>query len=104
METAGGVEQGKGRSGDLEFYMTHGPIQESQMTEDERQEQGREDIPMDASDVAKMLGVSESWVRDHAAGRRRPVLPSWKTSDGRKGHFRFLRSQIEAWISRQTKT
>ena len=31
-----------------------------------------------AEDVARRLGVSKAWVMDHAAGRRRPFLPSLK--------------------------
>jgi excisionase family DNA binding protein len=60
--------------------------------------------PMTVAEVAKFLGVSNSWVRDHAAGRRRPVLPSWKTSSGSKGHFRFMRRSVEEWIDHQVKT
>ena len=29
-------------------------------------------------EVARWLAVSPSWVRDHAMGRRRPVLPSYQ--------------------------
>jgi predicted DNA-binding transcriptional regulator AlpA len=37
-------------------------------------------------EVASFLRVSAAWVRDHASGRRRPVLPSVKL--GRSVRFR----------------
>jgi predicted DNA-binding transcriptional regulator AlpA len=38
-------------------------------------------------EVADMLQLSCGWVRDHAAGRRRPVLPSVKL--GKSVRFRL---------------
>lgn len=40
----------------------------------------------DATQVAKRLGVSKSWVLAHASGRRRPVLKSIKL--GKRVMFR----------------
>ena len=46
--------------------------------------------------VAKRLNVSVSWVQDHASGRCRPILPSFKL-----GHaVRFKASEIEAFLER----
>ena len=36
---------------------------------------------MTAPQVAEWLCVSPGWVRDHASGRRRPVLPGVEISD-----------------------
>jgi predicted DNA-binding transcriptional regulator AlpA len=39
---------------------------------------------LDVGDVAKWLGVSKNWVRDHASGRRQPKLQAIKLGS-RKG-------------------
>ena len=38
------------------------------------------------SEVAKYLGVTPAWVRAHASGNRRPILPSIKV--GKERRFR----------------
>ncbi len=50
------------------------------------------------SEVAEWLCVSPGWVRDHANGRRRPILPSVKMGKGRKAARRFRREDIEEFI------
>jgi predicted DNA-binding transcriptional regulator AlpA len=47
-----------------------------------------------APEVAHWLAVSPSWIRDHASGRRRPVLPSIKI--GRS--MRFEEKSITEWL------
>jgi excisionase family DNA binding protein len=44
--------------------------------------------------VAEWLNVSPSWVRDHAAHRRRPVLPAIKLGKS----WRFRDDQVAEWI------
>ncbi len=46
-------------------------------------------------DIAKWFGRSERWVRDHAAGRRRPYIPCIKMGSR---DFRFKESEIEEWL------
>jgi excisionase family DNA binding protein len=46
------------------------------------------------SEVSGWLGVSESWIRDHAAKRRRPYLPAYKMGKTLK----FRRSDIERFL------
>src|ERR1700721_988057 len=50
-----------------------------------------------ASDVAKKLGVSISWVIQHASGKRRPYLPAVKMGPGRSP-LRFDPSDVEKFI------
>jgi hypothetical protein len=50
-----------------------------------------------ARDVAKKLGVSISWVIQHASGRRRPYLPAVKMGPGRSP-LRFDPSDVEQFI------
>ena len=50
-----------------------------------------------ARDVAKKLGVSVSWVIQHASGKRKPYLPSVKMGSGRSP-LRFDPSDIEKSI------
>lgn len=45
-------------------------------------------------EVSEILHVSQSWVRDHSSGKRRPVLPSEKL--GRA--IRFRMSDIEQFL------
>jgi hypothetical protein len=49
-----------------------------------------------AHQVAKWLNVSTSWVRDHASGRAKPVLPSLKMGQA----VRFERGQIKEFVER----
>jgi hypothetical protein len=57
---------------------------------------------LSVSDVAKWLGVSTGWVRDHAAGRRTPRLPAVKlgVEDG-KGLWKFIAEDVENFIREQ---
>lgn len=48
-------------------------------------------------DVAKKLGVSISWVIQHASGKRRPYLPAVKMGPGRSP-LRFDPSDVEKFI------
>lgn len=50
-----------------------------------------------ASDVAKKLGVSVSWVIQHASGKRRPYLPAVKMGPGRSP-LRFDPTDVEKFI------
>jgi predicted DNA-binding transcriptional regulator AlpA len=50
-----------------------------------------------ASDVAKKLGVSISWVIQHASGKRKPYLPAVKMGPGRSP-LRFDPSDVEKFI------
>jgi predicted DNA-binding transcriptional regulator AlpA len=50
-----------------------------------------------ARDVAKKLGVSVSWVIQHASGKRKPYLPSVKMGSGRSP-LRFDPSDTEKFI------
>ena len=46
------------------------------------------------AEVAESLGVSPAWVRQHASGVRRPVLPSVKMGKV----LRFRRGDVERFI------
>ncbi len=50
-----------------------------------------------ATDVAKKLGVSVSWVIQHASGKRRPCLPAVKMGPGRSP-LRFDPHDVEKFI------
>ncbi len=50
-----------------------------------------------ARDVAKKLGVSVSWVVQHASGKRKPYLPAIKMGSGRSP-LRFDPLDIERFI------
>ena len=50
-----------------------------------------------AADVARKLGVSISWVVQHASGKRKPYLPAVKMGPGR-GPLRFDPSDVEKFI------
>jgi len=50
-----------------------------------------------ARDVAKKLGVSISWVVQHASGKRKPYLPAVKMGPGRSP-LRFDPSDVEKFI------
>ena len=47
------------------------------------------------SEVARWLRVSPAWVRSHAGGHRRPILPSVKMG----GALRFRRESVERFIA-----
>ena len=50
---------------------------------------------LDARQVASWLGVSRTWVLDHASERRRPFLRSLKLGKS----VRFRPSDVEAFLS-----
>jgi hypothetical protein len=50
-----------------------------------------------AQDVARKLGVSVSWVVQHASGKRKPYLPAVKMGPGRSP-LRFDPSDVERFI------
>ena len=50
-----------------------------------------------AKELASQLKVSEEWVRDHALGRRLPLVPSIKLG-GPRGLLRFRQSQIDKFL------
>lgn len=50
-----------------------------------------------ARDVAKKLGVSISWVIQHASGKRKPYLPAIKMGSGRSP-LRFDPVDVEIFI------
>ena len=50
-----------------------------------------------AKDVAKKLGVSISWVIQHASGKRKPYLPAVKMGPGRSP-LRFDPTDVEKFI------
>jgi len=51
---------------------------------------------MTVKQVADLLQVTPAWVRAHAEGRNKPVLPGFK--DGPR--WWFWKEQVEAWQSR----
>jgi hypothetical protein len=57
------------------------------------------DTLLTSKELASELNVSESWVRDHAHGRRRPVLPSINLGSKRKPTYRFDRKVIQEWLN-----
>jgi predicted DNA-binding transcriptional regulator AlpA len=46
------------------------------------------------TEVSSWLAVSPSWIRDHAAGRRRPVLPCIKLGKS----LRFDERRVTQWL------
>jgi len=50
-----------------------------------------------AKDVANKLGVSISWVIQHASGKRRPYLPAVKMGPGRSP-LRFDPTDVDKFI------
>jgi hypothetical protein len=50
-----------------------------------------------AREVAKKLGVSISWVVQHASGKRKPYLPAVKMGPGRSP-LRFDPNDVEKFI------
>jgi excisionase family DNA binding protein len=53
---------------------------------------------LDVSEVAALLNVSPSWVRDHC-GRKRPKLPVVRLGS----LLRFRREDVLAWICEMRK-
>lgn len=53
---------------------------------------------MTVQEVARILRVSDAWVRDHAT-RKEPRLPVVRVGK----LLRFRRSDIEAWIETQAR-
>jgi predicted DNA-binding transcriptional regulator AlpA len=47
------------------------------------------------AEVSNWLAVSPSWVRDHATGRRRPVLPCIKLGKS----LRFDQKRVAEWVA-----
>jgi len=45
-------------------------------------------------EVAEWLSISETWVRHHATGRRRPVLPCVRLGKA----LRFDEAEVAAWL------
>jgi hypothetical protein len=55
---------------------------------------------LDAKQVARLLHVSESWVREHCNGKE-PRLPAMKLGQGRTALVRFDLNDIEEFIRGQ---
>src|SRR5580658_4822263 len=55
---------------------------------------------LDARQVARLLHVSESWVREHSNGKE-PRLPAMKLGQGKTALVRFHMSDIEEFILSQ---
>ena len=55
---------------------------------------------LDAKQVARLLNVSESWVREHYNGKE-PRLPAMKLGQGRTALVRFHLKDIEEFIQSQ---
>ena len=49
---------------------------------------------LDVPEVARILGMSEAWVRQHSSGLRRPAIPSIKLGKC----VRFRREAIQGFI------
>jgi predicted DNA-binding transcriptional regulator AlpA len=47
------------------------------------------------AEVAAWFGVTECWVRSHAAGRRPPKLPSVRIN---RSILRFRERDLDAWL------
>jgi Helix-turn-helix domain len=55
---------------------------------------------LDAKQVARLLHVSESWVREHSNGKE-PRLPAMKLGQGKTALVRFHVNDIEDFIRSQ---
>jgi len=54
---------------------------------------------LDVGDVAKWLGVSKGWVRDHASGRRQPKLQAIKLGSRKgKGLWKFREEDVQQFL------
>ncbi len=81
------------------------PVNLFQMTDSSRPRNSEVSPParpkrlLDVSDVAKWLGVSKGWVRDHASGRRQPRLQSIKLGPRRgKGLWKFREEDVQQFL------
>jgi len=61
-----------------------------------------EDRLFTPKDVARELGVSEAWVRDHSLGRRQPPLPVIRLGT-KKAILRFRRSDLDQFLALHTR-
>lgn len=59
---------------------------------------------MTPGELAKALRVSEAWIRDHASGRRRPVMPSINLGTDHHPLYRFDRKVIQEWLNELAAT
>ncbi len=50
-------------------------------------------------EVAEWLTISETWVRHHATGRRRPVMPSIRLGKS----LRFDEAAVAVWLDDMAK-
>ena len=55
---------------------------------------------LDAKQVAQLLNVSQSWVREHCNGKE-PHLPAMKLGQGKTSLVRFHINDIEEFIRTQ---
>ena len=66
-----------------------------------REEEGRAtpstERLMSVAEVARWLGTSDSWVREHASGRKGPHLPAFRMG----GLLKFRREDIGSWLVEQ---
>jgi predicted DNA-binding transcriptional regulator AlpA len=54
---------------------------------------------LDVEEVAKWLGVSKGWVRDHASGRRQPKLRAIKLGPRKgKGLWKFREQDVQQFL------
>lgn len=54
---------------------------------------------LDVGEVAKWLGVSRGWVRDHASGRRQPKLRAIKLGPRKgKGLWKFREQDVHQFL------
>lgn len=58
-----------------------------------------DDSLMTTAEVAELLRVSVSWVRQHSSGTRQPALPAVRFGAA----VRFRRSAVMAWIEQQER-
>jgi hypothetical protein len=49
---------------------------------------------MTTAELAAELKISEQWVRDHAAGRRKPRIPAVRISGDLRPTYRFKLSEV----------
>jgi predicted DNA-binding transcriptional regulator AlpA len=52
------------------------------------------------AEISNWLAVSQSWVRDHATGRRRPILPCIKLGKS----LRFDQKRVAEWVASLSQT
>lgn len=59
--------------------------------------QQNDDEILTPKQLAEQLKVSESWVKDHALGRRKPPLPVIRLGS-KRGLIRFRQSDIQKFL------